>query len=919
MIASKLCVPKLRLGLVPRPRLVELLHRGTTSKLILLSAPAGFGKTTLLAEWLDRTFDKSHAVAWLSLDPGDNEPAAFWPAMVAALQTSVPTVGQAALELSASRPFQTELVLTTLLNELMEIPHDVVLVLDDYHLVDSREVGDGMALLLGHLPSKLHLVISTRADPALPLARWRVRGELVEIRAAQLRFTPVETAAYFNGTTGLDLTENEVAAVEQRTEGWAAALQLAALSLQGRDDAAEFIARFTGNDRYVLDYLVQEVLQQQAGPVREFLLLTSILDRLTGPLCDAVTGRDDGSHSLIALEHANLFTVPLDDGREWYRYHRLFADMLRARLLSEQPGQIPQLHQHASRWYEDRGMLPEAVGHAMAAGDFERTAHLMELAAPWIRRERLDSMMLGWLKELPDSAIRNSPVLSTFYGFMLMTDGDLNSVEPRLKDAERAMAAIPEGEASPWADIEEFHTLPATIAIYRAALAQARGDVAGTLSHARHARQLSGPADHLARGAAAGFLGMAAWAEGDIPGALQEFTQAVASLHSAGNTVDELSSTVVLADMWLAAGRPGKARQLMQAALQRSQAHGTAVARASAELHVALGEIDCETGDFNNARSHLDAAALLLKGVPANESRFRWFAAKGLLAHCEGELEQAIECFEQSEPLYQRGFFPEVRPIAAMKARVLIAQGKLLEAGDWAREQGDPIMDGARYLDEFNQLTLVRLLLAQDSETQQRPHPGTGTGTGTWTAGTATATGAHAASLLERLAEAAKGSGRAGSLMEIRMLQALVHAAQGRKAQALETLGMAFTGAPEPGEYRQLFRNEGTPMTELLHHATQHGVAVDHARRLLRPRPPAQLQGDGSSPRLGPASSGEMLSEREMQVLRLLASDLSGPQIARELFISYNTLRTHTKHIFTKLGVTDRRSAVRMSRDLGMS
>ncbi len=390
-------------------------------------------------------------------------------------------------------------MLTTVVNELAAAPADVWLVLDDYHLVDNHDLRDGMVFLLEHLPPHVHVVISTRADPDLPLPRWRARGELVEIRAADLRFTSDEAASYLNEVAGLDLAAEDVTALEERTEGWIAALQLAALSIQGRADASGFIARFAGNDRYIVDYLVEEVLAHQPDPVREFLLHTAVLDRLSGPLCDAVTGRDDGGTMLIALDRANLFLVPLDDSREWYRYHHLFADVLRARLADEQPEQVPLLHQRASRWFETHELAAEAVRHALAARDFGRAVRLIELALPALRLGRQDWMLLGWLKELPDDAVRRSPVLSVFYGNLLMAAGDLDAVEPRLDDAERALAAVRDGTAAGWAATDELRTLPATIAVFRASLAQARGDVAGTAEHARRAFELAGPTDHLSR------------------------------------------------------------------------------------------------------------------------------------------------------------------------------------------------------------------------------------------------------------------------------------------------------------------------------------------------------------------------------------------------------------------------------------
>ncbi len=426
-------VPGSRRGLVPRPRLSERLDRGSALKLVLVSAPAGFGKTTLLTQWLaagPAGPGGQRRAAWLSLDRADNDPVSFWAYVIAALRTAAPGAGEGALALlRAPRPSPVETVLTVLLNDLRALAGDIVLVLDDYHVIDAGEVQDQMAFLLDHLPAGLHVVIAGRADPALPLARWRARGELAEIRAAGLRFTPGEAAAYLTEMMGLQLTARDVAALEARTEGWIAALQLAALSMQGRQDVAGFIAGFAGDDRYVVDYLAEEVLARQPDRVQAFLLQTCILGRLSGPLCDAVTGQGGGQAMLAALDRGNLFLVPLDDRRRWYRYHHLFADVLQVRLLDEQPGQVPGLHRRASVWYQQNGEPPMAIGHALAARDFGRAADLIELAIPVMRKTRQEATVRGWLEALPDEVVRVRPMLSFAVAGALLAVGELEGVE----------------------------------------------------------------------------------------------------------------------------------------------------------------------------------------------------------------------------------------------------------------------------------------------------------------------------------------------------------------------------------------------------------------------------------------------------------------------------------------------------------
>ena len=409
LIQGKFHVPERRRGAVARPRLSERLGGASWPGLTLVSAPAGFGKTTLLTEWLAAAPVTGPAVAWLSLDAQDNDPTLFWTYVVAALQTAADGVGAGALSLLTSSPPSIDVALATLLNDLRAVPHDIVLVLDDYHVIEAGDVHDGMAFLLEHLPPHLHLVIATRTDPALALARMRGRGELLEVRAADLRFTPAESAAYLTATMGLVLTAQDVAALDMRTEGWIAALQLAALLMQGRDDASAFIAGFAGDDRYIVDYLAEEVLARQPADVRDFLLRTSILDRLSGPLCDAVTGRGGGNAELAALERRNLFLSPLDERRRWYRYHQLFADVLQTHLTEQHPGEVPDLHRRASAWYEHNGEPAAAVQHALAAGDVEQAAGLIELAVPNLQKARREATIRGWLDAIPDDVVASDP------------------------------------------------------------------------------------------------------------------------------------------------------------------------------------------------------------------------------------------------------------------------------------------------------------------------------------------------------------------------------------------------------------------------------------------------------------------------------------------------------------------------------
>jgi LuxR family maltose regulon positive regulatory protein len=902
LLETKLYIPKLRRGLVARPRLSERLSRGVESKLALISAPAGFGKTTLLAEWLAAAPAGEQSAAWLSLDQGDNQPASFWAYLITALQTVAPGVGASALSLlQAPQPPPIETILATLLNELSAVPNDIVLVLDDYHEVDTHDIQGGMAFLLEHLPPRIHLVITTRADPALPLARLRARGELAEIRAADLRFTPDEAAAYLNEVMGLDLAARDVAALEERTEGWIAALQLAALSMQGRDDVAGFIAGFAGDDRYIVDYLVEEVLHRQPEHVRTFLLQTSILGRLSGPLCDAVTGQNGGKAMLEALDRGNLFLIPLDDRRRWYRYHQLFADVLRAHLLDEQPDRVPELHRRAGEWYERNGERSEAIRHALVAGDFPRAADLIERAIPAMRSSRQEAAVLAWLRALPDEVIAFRPVLSVHYAGTLLLHGQLEGAEARLQDAERWLDTTTDGRARPRAalaerivvDSEEFRRLPSAIATYRAAQAMATGDVVGTIRHAEHGLELARLDDPLARGSAAGLLALAYWSNGDLVGAHRSWTECDANLQKAGHIADMSGTAIAMADIRVTQGRLRDAMSTYERGLRFLAEPGRPVLRGAADMHVGMGALLAEHDELDAARSHLESSRDLGEHLGLAQNPYRWHAALARIRVAEGDLGGALGLVDEANRLYVGDYFPNVRPIAALKARLLVAAGRSAEAGAWAREWGLAADDDLTYLREYEHITLARILLGRAHQDRDVDSMG------------------EATQLLERLLHAAQDGGRAGSAIEILMLQALALQAGGDVRAALVPLERALALA-EPEGYLRLFVDEGAPLAALLQAAAKRGVAAGYVRALQSAfRPGADRM---------PIDQAliEPLSERELEVLRLLASDLDGPDIASELVVSLHTVRSHTKSIYAKLGVNNRRAAVSRAAELDL-
>jgi LuxR family maltose regulon positive regulatory protein len=919
ILATKLYIPTPRPNIVSRPRLIRRLNASLAAgrKLALISASAGFGKTTLLSAWIAGC---GRPVAWLSLDEGDSDPARFISYLVAALQTIKAGIGEGLLAaLQAPRPPSIESILTTLLNEIATIPHHFTLILDDYHAIDAKPVDDALASLLEHLPPQMHLVIATREDPHLPLARLRARGQLTELRAADLRFTPAEAAEFLNQVMELNLRDADIASLEARTEGWIAGLQLAAISMQGRSDIPGFIQAFTGSHRFVLDYLVEEVLQRQPERVGSFLLQTSILDRLCGPLCDSVTGQEGGRGMLEALERDNLFVIPLDDQRQWYRYHHLFAEVLQARLMEAQPEQVSSLHQRASAWYERNGLRPDAIRHALAAEDFERAAGLIELAWSAMDLSYQSATWLGWAKALPDVLMRARPVLSMGYAWALLDGGELEASEVRLRDAERWLDTPTDQMVV--MDKGEFRSLPASIATARAYRSLALGDVSATVKYAQRALEVVPEDDQVRYIQATSLLGLAQYASGDLEAAERSLADFYTNLRKTNEILTLIGITFLLADIRAALGRLHEAEGIYQQSLRLATGQGEPMPVGTADLYRGLGELYVEWGDLEAAAHHLLISQQLGEQTATTNWPHRLCVSQARLKEAQGDLHEALALLDEAERVYIRGPLPDVHPVAALRARAWLKQGRLAEAMGWAREQGLSVDGDLRYMREFEHITLARVLIAAGKSDRE--------------AGSLD----EATRLLGRLLQAAEAGRRMGSVIEILLLQALAFQVQGNLPHALAALERALALA-EPEGYVRIFVDEGEAMRSLLRWLIEKQARHrDHplsgyagkllaafaqpvvAPNLAAPKSANIHQKTGKfEPEVRSVKNMlvEPLSERELEVLKLLRSELSGPEIAGQLIVSLNTLRTHTKNIFNKLGVNSRRAAVHRAEELGL-
>jgi LuxR family transcriptional regulator, maltose regulon positive regulatory protein len=891
ILATKLYIPPPRAKIVVRSSLIKQLNEGLR-KLILISAPAGFGKTTLVSEWVEHN---QRPTAWLSLDESDNDLARFLTYLVTALQALAKgentKLGEGVLSIlqSPQQP-SIESILTSLINEINAIPDPFIFVLDDYQAIDSRPVDNALTFLIDHLPTQMHLVITTREDPHLPLARLRARDELTELRGTDLRFTPAEAADFLNCVMGLNLSDEDVSALEARTEGWIAGLQLAALSMQGHQDAAGFIQSFTGSHRFILDYLIEEVLGRQPSEIQNFLLCTSILDRLCGPLCDAVleSPSSSGRETLEYLERTNLFLIPLDNERHWYRYHHLFGELLRQRL--GQPRELSNYHLRASAWYEANDDLAKAFHHACAAGDFERAAHLAEETWQGMERNFQTAAWLGWVKKLPDAVVCSRPKLCLQLGSAFSDAGELETSETHLQNAERALAGVTASYAS--------KSLAGNIALIRASNAQNQGDLAESVKYAELSLLLAPEDDFYLRAQAVITLELTHWTTGNLEASIQAMCAWTEDMQRLGNQVFVIASAFAVADMQVAMGRLGEAEKGLRQAIQQAAVLGWEAESVTAHHHLGLALLAHEQGDDKVAARHWQTAADLGQHTTLVDWHYRWNLAQVRLKESAREWDVSLDLLNEARRGYVKTAIPNLQPIEAHKARVYLKQGRLDKAQAWVRERGLSVTDEVNYLCEYEYLTLVRVRLGEGSF-------------------------AGIEDLLERLLALAEAQKRTGSVIEILLTQALAHQAQGNQPQALAALERALM-LTEPERYLRIFVDEGEAMRLLLlsfKSTLERQIAnslpgyVDKIlaafSQLTKAIPQSTITNQESE-------IIEPLTDRELEVLRLIAEGHSNTEISQRLYLALSTVKGHNLRIFNKLQAQNRTEAVARARELGL-
>jgi LuxR family maltose regulon positive regulatory protein len=887
LLKTKLFIPRPRSNLVSRPRLTQRLDR----RLTLVAAPAGFGKTTLLSEWIPQS---PRCVTWLSLDDGDNDPARFWAYLIASVQQIHPELGQSALaRLQSPQAPSIRAIITSLINDIVTFPDSFCTVLDDYHFIDTQPIHEGLAYLIDHLPANYHLVITTRVNPPLSLARLQARDQLSELRANDLRFTGNETAVFLTQATGLSLSANEISALGMRIEGWIAGLQIAALSMQGHDDIPGFIREFSGSHRHILGYLADEVLDQRPEGTLNFLLQTSILDRMCGSLCDAVTGNTGGQVMLEKLDRAQLFLSPLDDRGIWYRYHHLFAEVLRARLQRIWPDRVHELHHRAGNWYAQQGMMEEAIRHALAGSDVEGAARLIEAVAGSMLRQGASASLALWLDAMPEETVRSRPRLCLTRGWIYFMGSKLD-----LKRSEQwAQRALQVAQVKGSQDA----SLTGEVAALRAMIAATRGELALSLELSRQAL-FELPPDSSWRGAVAFSLGTAHYLSGDLAAASRVFEQAIDLSQVGKEKFIQTASASFLAEILLFQGQLSRAMNMFEQVLawvnpSLPQKGGIMAYGGRAAILYERDQLDAALAQAQSGIEQVDQ-------VGGAWSAYVLYRVQARVQHARGNWVDALETLDRAYRIAQTAEVDLVAfQVAALRAHLQLTQGNLEAAANWAALSGLSLDDEQASHPGWHEreyLTLARVLTAQVRHTE-------------------------ALFLLDRLQQAAEVEGRVGSVIEILAQQSMVFQQQGNPTRALASLERAMKMA-EPEGYVRTFVDECEPMRQLLleYKSIYESKPVNqidqeshrllaYADRLLFAFPQSIPVGRTES-----ESGLDPLTERELEVLQLIEEGLSNQEIAEEMVVAVSTVKSHINSLYSKLGTHRRTQAINIAKDQGL-